>query len=57
MNDSLIPPREILKTYDILKEEYRKLVEQDSSNELFGSPDNFYKVLNPKEITMKKMLQ
>ena len=47
--DSDNSPEEILDTYQKIKDEYKKLVEEDPKNEVFGPPDNFYRILTPNE--------
>lgn len=42
-------PEEILATYEKIKQEYIRLVEEDPENEVFGPPENFYRILDPKE--------
>lgn len=49
LKNSLVPLREILGTYDALKEEYTKMVSEDPSNEVFGPPEDFYRILEPWE--------
>ncbi|KAJ7382797.1 hypothetical protein OS493_032757 [Desmophyllum pertusum] len=41
--------REILDTYNALKEEYTKMVLEDARNEIFGPPEHFYRILEPYE--------
>lgn len=47
--DSLFSVSELLNTYDKLKEEYRRLVDMDPTNEVFGHPDDFYRIMDRKE--------
>lgn len=47
--DSDNSPEEILDTYKELKKEYIRLINEDSENEVFGSPEDFYRILNPEE--------
>lgn len=49
MKNSMVPVREILETYDALKEEYTKMVREDASYEVFGPPEHFYRILEPCE--------
>jgi hypothetical protein len=47
--DSLFPKEEILDTYSALQNEYRRLCEEDLSNQVFGDPDDFFQILSPSE--------
>ncbi len=47
--DSLFPKEDILLTYEALQAEYRRLCEEDSSNQVFGDPDVFFQILEPSE--------
>jgi len=47
--DSLFPKEEILETYAELQKEYRRLCEEDISNQVFGDPDLFFQILDPSE--------
>ncbi len=38
----IFPKKDILETYQELKEYYRKLVTKDSKNKVFGEPDDFF---------------
>ena len=49
LKSSLVPVKEILDTYDALKEEYTNMVSKDPSYEVFGRPEDFYRVLEPWE--------
>ena len=49
VKESLFPTRQILKTYEALTKEYAELVKRDRKNELFGSPSQFYRFLEPRE--------
>lgn len=49
VKNSLFSSEEILKTYDKLAAEYSQLVEEDSQNEIFGKPNDFYKILKKEE--------
>ena len=49
LKSSLVPVKEILDTYDALKEEYTNMVSEDPSYEVFGRPEDFYRVLEPWE--------
>lgn len=40
---------QILETYQGIKEEYLRLIKEDPANEVFGSPDKFYRILDPAE--------
>src|SRR3990167_2850430 len=47
--DSLFPPAEILRVYDLLKAEYQSLVDEDPENAVFGPPADFYRILEKRE--------
>ena len=47
---SIYPKKQILQTYSAIKECYRSLVAEDSSNQVFGDPDNFHHVLSSLEM-------
>jgi hypothetical protein len=47
--DSHNSPDEILKTYELLRQEYIRLIEKDPKNKVFGPPEDFYKILNPEQ--------
>lgn len=47
--NSVEPKEKILKTYEAIKNEYRRLVEEDPANEVFGPVDSFYRILDPSE--------
>jgi predicted Ser/Thr protein kinase len=47
--DSKPTPQKILETYEKIKQEYIRLIEEDPGNEVFGPPDNFYRVLTAPE--------
>lgn len=47
--DSKPGSKEILETYEVLKQEYTQLVEEDAENEVFGKPEDFFRVLMPEE--------
>ena len=49
LKNSMVPVREILETYDALKDEYTKMVREDASHEVFGPPEHFYRILEPGE--------
>lgn len=49
LKNSLVPVEKILDTYDALKEEYANMVSKDPSYEVFGPPEDFYRVLEPWE--------
>ncbi|XP_064633419.1 uncharacterized protein LOC135491454 [Lineus longissimus] len=49
MKDSLVPKDDILKTYDAVKDEYASIIRRDASFQLFGPPDDFYRILQPHE--------
>ena len=46
---SLVPAEKLLEVYRGIREEYRRLVEENPENQVFGSPDTFYRVLPFKE--------
>lgn len=39
----------ILSTYEAIKKEYSRLITEDPSNEVFGPPEHFYRILDPVE--------
>ena len=47
--DSIHPVAEVLDTYEKINEEYARLVAEDPANEVFGPPEQFYRILDPKE--------
>ena len=47
--DSDFPPSQILATYQQLQEEYQRLVAEDPKNQVFGPPDQFFRILDPSE--------
>ncbi|KTC88073.1 MULTISPECIES: FAD-dependent oxidoreductase [Legionella] len=47
--NSTVPKEEILATYHAIKEEYIRLVKKDSANEVFGPPEDFFRILDPTE--------
>lgn len=49
MKDSLFTTQKIFQHYEMLRNEYRKLVEEDLENQVFGTPENFYTFLSPSE--------
>lgn len=49
VKNSEFPVRKILETYEEIALAYAKLVEKDPENKVFGEPENFYRVLKPKE--------
>lgn len=59
LKNSMTPLREILDTYNALKEEYTKMVLEDARNEIFGPPEHFYRILEPyefeKDVAMEKI--
>jgi hypothetical protein len=48
-NNSLASPSEILSVYESLKQVYADIVKTDPSNMVFGHPQDFYRILEPKE--------
>lgn len=48
-NDSLFPKEDILSTYEALQAEYRRLCQEDNSNQVFGDPEVFFQILEPSE--------
>lgn len=40
---------DILHTYRQIRDEYIRLINEDSDNEVFGPPENFFRVLEPHE--------
>lgn len=59
VKDSLVPARDILDTYEAIKQEYAKMVREDPSCEVFGPPKDIYRILDPDEfeadVDMKKI--
>ncbi|XP_032239656.2 uncharacterized protein LOC116619221 [Nematostella vectensis] len=49
MKNSGFSVQNILQTYQALKEEYTRLVRDNGCYELFGDPEEFYKILAPRE--------
>ena len=49
MKNSVVPTSEILDTYEAIKAEYTKLVCEDPSYEVFGPPEEIYRILEPHE--------
>lgn len=49
VKDSLFPAERILNTYQKIKEEYARLVEEDASNKVFGEPEDIFRILNLEE--------
>lgn len=47
--DSDNPPQMILETYEQIKQEYTRLIKEDSKNEVFGPPEKFFRILEPAE--------
>tara|TARA_B100000945_G_scaffold144847_1_gene115982 strand:+ start:599 stop:2101 length:1503 start_codon:yes stop_codon:yes gene_type:complete len=47
--DSNVPKARILETYDAIKAEYTRLVKEDPSNEVFGPPERFYRILPARD--------
>jgi hypothetical protein len=43
-------PNDLLSRLEILKQEYKKLIEKDKKNELLGNPDEYYKVFSKDDI-------
>lgn len=43
------PKEKILETYEAIKKEYQRLIEEDPANEVFGPVDSFYRILDPSE--------
>lgn len=44
--DSQVPADELLKIYEGIRDEYKRLVELDSSNKIFGEVENFFEKLD-----------
>jgi hypothetical protein len=49
VEDSQFSAAKVLEVYSELKEAYRKICEQDESNQVFGDPENFFRVLDADE--------
>lgn len=47
--DSDNAPQEILATYQGIQEEYQRLIAEDPANEVFGPPEQFFRILEPYE--------
>ncbi len=45
----IIHQKKFLHTYQLLQEEYQRLVDEDPENEVFGPPKDFFRVLEPHE--------
>lgn len=45
MNNSDHPPEKILAAYEKIREEYQRLIKKNPDNEVFGSPENFFRIL------------
>ncbi len=43
-------PKNQIKKLEILKNEYKKLIELDPSNKVLGEPENYYKVYNKEDL-------
>lgn len=49
MKNSLVPAKTILEIYEAIKQEYAKIVREDPSCEVFGPPENIYRILEAHE--------
>lgn len=49
MKDSAVPCRDILETFEAIKEEYTKMVKEDPSYEVVGPPEDIFRILEPHE--------
>ena len=49
MKDSTVPYRDILETFEAIKEEYSKMVKEDPGYEVVGPPENIFRILEPHE--------
>ena len=49
VKNSVVPARDILDTYDAIKQEYARMVNEDPSYEVFGPPNDLYRILEPHE--------
>lgn len=49
VKDSVFTFSQIQSVYEALKSEYRRLVDEDPSNKVFGDPENFYRFLTLNE--------
>ncbi len=47
--DSLVAPEKLLDVYHAIRQEYKRLVDEDPENKVFGEPETFYRILLPKE--------
>lgn len=43
------PLKDMLPTFEAIRAEYARLVKEDPKNEVFGSPETFYRELDPSE--------
>lgn len=43
------PKEKILETYEAIKQEYKRLIDEDPANEVFGPVESFYRILDPSE--------
>ena len=49
VKNSLVSVKDILDVYEAIKEEYAKVVREDPSCEVFGPPEDIYRILEPHE--------
>jgi hypothetical protein len=49
VKNSLFPKEAIIEIYKQYQQEYARLVAKDPSNKVFGEPENFFRILDPKE--------
>lgn len=47
--DSKLLKEKILETYNDIQAEYKRLIDEDPANEVFGPADKFYRILDPCE--------
>lgn len=49
VSPSMVPPEQIEAVYAAIHEEYKRLVAEDSRNQVYGNPETFLKKLAPEE--------
>lgn len=49
MKDSDHPTETILHTYEAIRSEYKRLIAEDKDNQVFGPPEQFFRILEPHE--------
>ncbi len=51
IKDTFFSLTKVLKLYNRLQQEYYNLCQQSSSNQVFGQPEKFYRILHPSEFS------